>query len=94
MAAAQLKSDPFSARDTFETGDGPAGIYRLSKLEEAGLTKIDSLPFSIRVLLESCLRNFDGEVVTPLDHEDLKCVLDAIDHANVDAIAVCLLNRR
>ena len=28
-----LKTDPFAARDTFDTGNGPAGIYRLSKLE-------------------------------------------------------------
>ena len=31
--------DPFHARDTFETGAGRAGIYRLSKLEDAGLTR-------------------------------------------------------
>ena len=30
--------DPFHARDTFDTGAGPAGIYRLSRLEDAGLT--------------------------------------------------------
>ena len=64
MAAAELKTDPFSARDTFDTGSGEAGIYRLSKLEELGLTKVAELPFSIRVLLESCLRNCDGYVVT------------------------------
>ena len=28
MAAAELKTDPFSARDTFDTGSGEAGIYR------------------------------------------------------------------
>ena len=32
-----LLKDPFSARDTFDTGSGSAVIYRLSKLEEAGL---------------------------------------------------------
>ena len=45
--------DPFHARDTFETGAGPVGIYRLSKLEDAGLTRLAALPYSIRVLLES-----------------------------------------
>ncbi len=64
MATETIKTDPFTARDTFDTGDGSAGIYRLSRLEEAGLTKVDALPFSIRVLLESCLRNCDGYVVT------------------------------
>lgn len=60
MSSVKLKSDPFSARDTFDTGSGKAGIYRLSKLEDAGLGNIDALPYSIRVLLESCLRNCDG----------------------------------
>ena len=49
--------DPFGARDAFETGDGTATLYRLSKLEEAGLGAISKLPFSIRVLLEAVLRN-------------------------------------
>ena len=40
--------DPFGARDTFETPNGPMGIYRLSKLEEAGLGNISALPYSIR----------------------------------------------
>ena len=65
------KTDPFSARDTFQTSSGPIGIYRLSRLEDAGLTKIDRLPFSIRVLLESCLRNCDGYVVTEQDVQNL-----------------------
>ncbi|MFN2279026.1 MAG: aconitate hydratase AcnA, partial [Candidatus Promineifilaceae bacterium] len=39
--------------------------YRLDKLVEYG--RIDRLPFSIRVLLESLLRNCDGYVVTPQD---------------------------
>lgn len=52
--------DPFDARDQFDTGTGKAGIYRLSKLQDAGLGEIDRMPFSIRVLLESVLRNCDG----------------------------------
>jgi aconitate hydratase len=71
MAAPQLKTDPFSARDTFDTGAGSAGIYRLSTLEAAGLTNVASLPFSIRVLLESCLRNCDGFQVTEQDVKNI-----------------------
>jgi aconitate hydratase A / 2-methylisocitrate dehydratase len=67
MTAAAVKTDPFAARDTFETGNGKAGIYRLSKLEDAGLGNIARLPYSIRVLLESLLRNCDGYVVTEDD---------------------------
>ena len=37
--------DPFGARDQFDTGHGTATLYRLSKLEEAGLG--ESQPASI-----------------------------------------------
>lgn len=63
--------DPFHARDTFDTGAGRAGIYRLSKLEDAGLTRVAALPYSIRVLLESVLRNCDGYQVTERDVQKL-----------------------
>jgi len=49
--------DPLGARDTFDTGSGRAAIYRLSRLEEAGLTKVAALPYSIRLLLEAALRS-------------------------------------
>ena len=42
------KLDFFNARDTFETGSGPAVLYRLSALEDEGVAKISRLPFSIR----------------------------------------------
>jgi aconitate hydratase len=59
--------DPFHAHDTLGTSTGTVGIYRLAKLEDAGLTRIASLPYSIRVLLESVLRNCDGYQVTEND---------------------------
>ena len=61
---ANQSRDPFGARDTFNTGHGQAAIYRLSKLEQAGLSRIAELPFSIRILLEACLRQCDGYQVT------------------------------
>ncbi len=60
-------SNPFDARDTFETGAGPAAIYRLSRLEEQGLGEISRLPYSIRILLEAVLRTCDGFTVTEAD---------------------------
>src|SRR6185295_11408235 len=49
-------------------GGGPVSYYRLGALEREGLTKgLDRLPFSIKVLLESLLRNLDGELVTEAD---------------------------
>ena len=63
--------DPFGARDQFDTGNGSATFYRLSKLEEAGLGEISRLPFSIRILLEAVLRNCDGFLVTEEDVRNL-----------------------
>ena len=58
------QKDFFNARSTFETGSGPATLYRLS-----ALGNIDRLPFSIKIMLESVLRNCDGYIVT---EEDVK----------------------
>jgi aconitate hydratase len=63
--------DPFHARDTFDSGAGRAGIYRLAKLEDAGLTTIAALPYSIRILLESVLRTCDGHQVRETDVRNL-----------------------
>jgi aconitate hydratase len=62
-----LNGDPFHARDTFDTGNGPAGIYRLSRLEDAKLTSVARLPFSIRILLEAVLRNCDRYPISEAD---------------------------
>ena len=52
--------DPFDARSTLSTPDGPVQIYRLAALGDAGLGDVDRLPFCIKVLLESVLRNASG----------------------------------
>jgi len=64
-------NNPFDARDTFQTPAGEVGIYRLARLEDLRLAKISELPFSIRVLLESLLRNFDAQTVTEQNVTDL-----------------------
>jgi aconitate hydratase len=58
-------TDPFGARATLTTPTGGRTIYRLDALRALG--GVDTLPYSIRVLLEACLRHLDGHVVTP-DH--------------------------
>ena len=60
-------SDPFGARQQFETGSGPAALYRLARLEDQGLADVQRLPYSIRILLESVLRSCDGFAVTEED---------------------------
>ena len=59
------KTDPFNARDVLSTPLGDRDIYRLDALDSLGA--IDTLPYSIRVLLESCLRHAGGGIVTE-DH--------------------------
>ena len=63
--------DPFHVRDVLKTALGEAAIYRLTRLEQAGLTRIGSLPYSIRVLLEAVLRNCDGREITEQAVKDL-----------------------
>ncbi len=49
----------FGAEAKLVTKAGEFTIYRLRALAEQGIGNIDKLPFSIKVLLESCLRNLD-----------------------------------
>ena len=57
---------------TFQTGSGTEGKYHsLPALEEAGLGKISRLPISIRIVLESLLRNCDGRKVQEQDVKNL-----------------------
>src|SRR5215813_13678141 len=54
-------SDPFRALQSFPAGAGRTGtFYSLPRLEKEGLGKISRLPVSIRIVLESLLRNLDG----------------------------------
>ncbi len=57
--------DPFNAKSTVRTANGDRTIWKLSALKSVG--NIDRLPYSIRVLLESVLRNLDGRIYTE-DH--------------------------
>ena len=52
-----MRVDTFGTRGTFDTGNGEAVIYRLSKLAAQNIGHIDRLPFSIKILLENALRN-------------------------------------
>ncbi len=56
--------NPFDAIREFEVDGTTYKMADLTALEEAGLCELDKLPVSIRVLLESVLRNVDGETIT------------------------------
>src|SRR5213080_10974 len=67
-----MKRDVFGARGTLQTAQGPLAFYRLEALKTAGLAPgLDRMPFSIRILLETVLRNLDGELVTEADVKNL-----------------------
>ena len=55
------------AKKHFQLNGQSYTYYDLKTLEEKGLTKISKLPYSIRVLLESVLRQEDDFVITD-DH--------------------------
>ncbi|MGE0145529.1 MAG: aconitate hydratase AcnA [Planctomycetota bacterium] len=57
----------FDAKRTLSTAHGTFTYWSLPALEKAGLGNLGRLPYSIRVLLESALRNVDGFVVTTDD---------------------------
>ena len=59
--------NPFGAEGQLTAAGGEFKYYRLQKLIDDGIGNIESLPYSIRVLLESCLRNVDGFVVNESD---------------------------
>ena len=65
-------SDEFKTLKKFDAGNGREGfLYSLPALEEQGIGKISRLPVSIRIVLESVLRNCDGKKVRRKDVETL-----------------------
>src|SRR6187397_1382768 len=57
-----------NSRLEFTAGDGKKGyFYSLPQLEKEGLGKISRLPVSIRIVLESVLRNCDGKKIQEKD---------------------------
>jgi aconitate hydratase len=64
--------DEFKTLRKFDAGKGrDAFFYSLPALEEQGIGKISRLPISIRIVLESVLRNCDGQKVRRKDVEAL-----------------------
>jgi aconitate hydratase len=62
----------FHTLQTFELGNGrPGKFYSLPALEKAGVGPISKLPVSIRLVLESVLRNCDGKKVSEANIKEL-----------------------
>jgi aconitate hydratase len=61
--------NPFGAEAKLSSQAGEVSIFRLNRLAESGIADVSHLPYSIKVLLESCLRNTDNFEVS---EEDVK----------------------
>ena len=64
--------NPLNSLKTFDSGAGSDSyLYSLPALEEAGIGPVSKLPVSIRLVLESVLRNCDGKRITEDDVKTL-----------------------
>src|SRR5690349_10945254 len=61
----------FGAQAKLSSKAGDLSIFRLQRLTELGVGHLDRLPFSIKVLLESALRNTDNFEVSEDDTKRL-----------------------
>ena len=61
------EANPFGAQTKLSTAAGEFTIFQLTRLVDAGVGDVAGLPYSLRVLLEACLRNVDGFVVNEED---------------------------
>jgi len=63
---------PFDSLQTFNSDSGPIGqFFSLPQLEKNGVGPVSRLPHSLRVVLESVLRNCDGEKITEDDIREI-----------------------
>jgi aconitate hydratase len=61
------KANPFGAEAKLSSAAGEVTIFRLNQLAKQNLGDISRMPISVKVLLESCLRNCDEFEVTRQD---------------------------
>ncbi len=62
-----MEPNIFKARSVLNTSHGDYAYFRLAKLQDDGLVQLDRLPFSIRVLLESLLRQCNEVEISKQD---------------------------
>src|SRR2546423_12412044 len=70
MASPPANNNPFGCEATLSTKAGDFRIFRLNRLGEMGLAGaggLEKLPISVKIMLESCLRNYDNFAVTEKD---------------------------
>lgn len=67
----KTKNDIFDARSSFSTGGKTYNYYRLQALKDAGVADVSRLPYSMKILLESVLRQYDGKTIKKEHVENL-----------------------
>lgn len=60
----ESRVDPFGALTSVNLQEGETSFYSLAALDKAGITGLDRLPFSIRILLENAVRQAGRGYVT------------------------------
>ena len=64
LPVTENKIDPFGALTSVRLQEGDTSFYSLAALDKAGITGLDRLPFSIRILLENAVRQAGRGYVT------------------------------
>src|SRR5262252_9037325 len=62
-----MTSNSFSSKAHIAVGGGKIELYRLDALIQARVGDVETLPYSLRILLENLLRYEDGKTVHPAD---------------------------
>src|SRR5699024_5726284 len=73
----------FNAKKRFQSNGKTYNYYDLKALEEAVIGKISRLPFCLRVVLESLVRQHDGHVISD-EHVNVLANWGTKDGENVD----------
>ena len=69
----------FNTLTSFDNGQGrPVKFYSLPQLEKEGIAPISKLPVSIRLVLESVLRNCDGKKISEKDITNLLNIISSL----------------
>ena len=79
MLRTTMPHNLFNSLQTFAPSQDKTGqFYSLPQLEKEDIAQTSKLPFSIRVVLESVLRNYDGEKIT---EDDVRAIAGWQPHA-------------
>ncbi|MEO3946487.1 aconitate hydratase AcnA [Gorillibacterium sp. CAU 1737] len=71
------RKDHFNVKSTLDSSGQQYVYYSLQKLEDRGFGEIARLPYSIKVLLEAAVRQFDGRAIT---NEHVKQIAGWVDN--------------